>query len=61
MTPFRHKMHHIKAISVNTNMFCEWLKPFLSRIHASVYGNPSRNQKVTRFDPKLAFLRKFLY
>ena len=28
---------------------------------ASFYGNLSRNKKVTGFDSKLAFLRKFLY
>ena len=34
---------------------------FLLRIRANFYGNLSRDKKVTGFDSKIAFLRKFLY
>ena len=45
MTPFRHKMHHVKTMLLNAKIFCKYLKPFLSRIRANFYGNPSRNKK----------------
>ena len=55
MTSFRHEMHHIKNILLNTKIFCEQLKPVLLRIRANFYGNPAKNKKVKRFDSKLAF------
>ena len=36
-------------------------QPFLLRIHANFYGTPTRSKKVTYFDSKLFFLRKFVY
>ena len=46
MTRFCHKMRHIKPI--NTEIFCELLKPFLLIIHETFYGNPTRNKKFRR-------------
>ena len=54
MTPFCHKMYHIKTTLLNTKIFCEQLKPFLLR-------SPTKNKKVTHFDSKLAFLRELLF
>ena len=56
MTPFRHKMHHIRAMLLDTKIFCS-LNPL--RICANFYGNPIRNKKFTRFNSKLDFLRPF--
>ena len=42
MTPFGHKMVHIKTINLTqkySKIFCELLKPFLLRIPDNFYGN----------------------
>ena len=49
------------SMLLNAKMLYEQLKPFLLKICANFYENSSPNKKVTRFDSKLAFLRKFLY
>ena len=58
MTPFHHKIHHIKTILLNTKIFCEQLKSFLLRIRVKFYKTLTRNKKVTQFDSKLVFLKK---
>ena len=55
MTPFLHKIYHIKAMLLNPKRPCEFLKPFLSRFRANFYGNTKRNTKVTRFDSNCLF------
>ena len=61
MTPFCRKIHHIKTILLNTKMFCEWLKTFLSRIRANFSENPTINKKGTPLNQNWHFLRKLLY
>ena len=43
---------------LNTEIFCEYLKPFLLRIRVIFYENTTRNKKSSHFDLKIAFLSK---